>query len=500
MACFNAAHYFGWRMTAHGHLRFRRSIGLALVMIVATTSLAADMQPTMSSGASPPTGLFDVRNHGACGDGVTLDTKAIHRAIAACAEAGGGQVLFSPGRYLTGTVHLRSRVTLFLTAGATLVGTTNLAMYQQPTPPDFMPEARWGKWHRGLIVGENIEDVTICGPGTIDGNKVFDPTGEERMRGPHTIAFVNCRGFTVRDLTIVDSANYAVFFQVSDRVEFRNVRFVGGWDGVHFRGAPDRPCRDVTIENCQFETGDDAIAGRYWDNVVITGCRVNSSCNGVRLIGPATRLIVHGCLFHGPGRQPHRTSGPARRTNMLSGIILQPGAWDATRGELDQVLISDVSMHAVASPVTLWLKQGNTGGRVTVERLSATGVYRAPISVESWWEAPVTNVVFRDISVEYEGGITSTNKVPSLARPGVDARPLPAWGFYARGVERLVLHDVRLSLAHEDIRPVLYAEHTGVLELDGFTYPRLPEVAQPFLLTNVAKLKASNTDVPNLAP
>ena len=65
---------------------------------------------------------------------------------------------------------------------------------------------------------------------------------------------------------------------------------------------------------------------------------INSSCNGIRLIGPATRLIIHDCLFYGPGQQPHRTSGEKRRTNMLSGIILQPGAWDATRGPLDDVL------------------------------------------------------------------------------------------------------------------------------------------------------------------
>ena len=177
-------------------------------------------------------------------------------------------------------------MTLFLDAGATLVGTTNLTQYRQPTPPDFMPEAKWGKWHRALILGENVEDVTITGQGVIDGNKVFDPTGEERMRGPHTIVLVDCRRFTLRDITIVDSANYAVFFQISDDVDIRNVKIVGGWDGVHWRGAPDRWCRNVNIIGCQFYTGDDSIAGRYWDNTVIADCIVNSSCNGLRLIGP----------------------------------------------------------------------------------------------------------------------------------------------------------------------------------------------------------------------
>jgi polygalacturonase len=68
-----------------------------------------------------------VRDHGAAGDGVTLDTGAINRAIMACAEAGGGQVLFPPGTYLSGTVHLKSGITLYFDAGSALVGTANLA-------------------------------------------------------------------------------------------------------------------------------------------------------------------------------------------------------------------------------------------------------------------------------------------------------------------------------------------------------------------------------------
>lgn len=156
--------------------------GLA-VLIAAAALTAAELKP----------GIFDVRAHGAMGDGVTLDTPAIEAALDAAAKAGGGQVLFPPGRYISGTIHLRSGVTLQLDAGARLIGTTNLACYSQPKTPEYMPEAKWGKWHRGLIVGENVEDVAITGLGTIDGNKVFDPTGEEKMRGPHTIIFVNCR-------------------------------------------------------------------------------------------------------------------------------------------------------------------------------------------------------------------------------------------------------------------------------------------------------------------
>ena len=264
----------------------------------------------------------------------------------ACAIAGGGQVRFAPGRYLSATIRLKSHITLFLEPGARLVGAPDPNLYEAPRPPLFMPEARWGKWHRALILAVGQEDIAICGGGVIDGNKVFDPTGEERMRGPHTFVFVDCFDVTVRDVSFVDSANYAMFFMVSSNVDIHNVKFTGGWDGVHFRGAPGHACRNVDISDCRFYTGDDSIAGRYWANTIISDCIINSSCNGIRLIGPAEHLIIRDCLFYGPGLHPHRTSD---RYNMLAGINLQPGAWDATKGRLDDVLISDVTMQNVAT-------------------------------------------------------------------------------------------------------------------------------------------------------
>jgi len=450
---------------------------------------AEDVPP--ANGAPAAHHTFDVRDYGARGNGATLDTDAINRAIARCADAGGGQVLFPPGRYVSGTIHLRSHLTLCLAAGATLVGTTNLALYQPPAVPSFMPEARWGNWHRGLIVGEDAEDITIAGPGVIDGNKVFDPAGEERMRGPHTIVFVNCRQFTLREVSIVDSANYAVFFQASDDVDIRDVTITGGWDGVHFRGAPGRWCHHVNITGCRFYTGDDSIAGRYWDNVVIAGCILNSSCNGIRLIGPATRLLVDHCLFYGPGLRPHRTSN---RTNMLSGIILQPGAWDRTQGLLDDVLLANNTMHNVASPVTLWTKPGNPVNRVTVAGLTATGIYRSALSVESWSDAPITNVVLRGASLEFNGGGKTEQAKAPVKGPGVDCRPLPAWGVYARNVEQLTLEDVRLSLASDDLRPVLMADQVQRLNLDALKFAHVSGVSEPLVTNSVGKVLLRETD------
>jgi len=464
---------------------------LRLVLIM--VGLMAAAQTAVASTA----GVFDIRDYGAVGDGATLNTPAIQKAIEACTAAGGGQVLFPPGRYLSGTVHLKSHVTLFLDPGATLVGTKNLNQYQYPTPPAFIPEARWGKWHRALILGYGLENIAIAGQGVIDGNKVFDITGEERMRGPHTFVFIDCRKVTVRDVSFVDSANYAILFQISDQVDIRNVKFTGGWDGVHFRGARDRPCRDVSVIGCQFFTGDDSIAGRYWENTLISNCILNSSCNGIRLIGPATHLLIHDCLFYGPGIHPHRTSN---RHNMLAGLNLQPGAWDATEGSLDDVLISDITMHNVSTPFHFSLKPGNIAGNIVVDRVTATGVYRAASSVESWAETAFTNVVFRDVTIEYKGGGTRKQALMSVKSPGVDARPLPAWGFYARNVQNLQFDNVRLRYEKEDLRPVLICEGVGRLTLDSFKFRRSAGAADLLVLDNVGQIQVQEADVSLVQP
>lgn len=185
---------------------------------------------------------------------------------------------------------------------------------------------------------------------------------------------------------------------------------------------------------------------------------------------------------------------------MLAGLNLQPGAWDATQGLMDDVLISDLTMHNVATPFHFFIKPGNTAGNIQVNRVNATGVYRAASAVESWAATPFTNVVFRDVTVEYKGGGTLDQSKLSVKSPGVDARVLPAWGFYAKNVQNLEFDNVRFRYEKEDLRPVFILDGVERLVLDDFKYPWTADVPEVFRLNDVAQVQCHGTDLVLLEP
>ncbi len=427
---------------------------LLFTLIVASTARAAD---------------FSVREHGATGDGTTLDTAALQRAIEACGKAGGGRVVFPPGKYLSGTLHMRSGVELHLEKDARLIGTTNLAAYAGFSPESKKLDLPTSRQDRALIIGEQVKGIAFTGEGVIDGNKVFDQQGEEKMRGPHTILLGHCEGVTLRCLTIHESANYAFLIYGCDKVRVEDATFEGGWDGVHFRGWPEKWNHDLRLTGCRFFTGDDSIAGNYVEDAGIERCVINSSCNGVRLIGPARRLTFTHCEFFGPGHFPHRTSD---RTNMLAALCLQPSAWGKEEGPMEDVSARDCTMRDVACAFHIVTKPGNTAQRLTFERIKATGIYRAAASVESWAERTFRDVVFRDVSLEYTGGGTAEDAAKPVHPPGFDARKLPAWGFYHRNTEDILLDRVTLTLRAPDARPALRSDDAPAPRLIEFSAPK----------------------------
>lgn len=320
----------------------------------------------------------DVTRYGAKGDGTTVNTKAFAKAIAKTLE--GDTLVIPAGRYVTGTIHLKSHITVLFKEGAELIANTDLDDYDCYHPTKDMTRYDTGagtrnanltgdeRWTKALILGQNLEGVTISG-GLIDGGHIEDPLGEESMRGPHTILIAESRDIRVENVKIRRASNYAVLGYELVNSVFDGLDIEEGWDGVHIRGG-----ENLVISNCDIKTGDDAVAGGYWKNMTITGCRLNSSCNGIRMIEPSTDLTISDCHIYGPGKFAHRTSREEHRTGTIYGIVLEPGAWGDAPGHTENVVIRNVTIDRLLSPLVYSMGEDNTCSGLTVDGLRATHI------------------------------------------------------------------------------------------------------------------------------
>jgi polygalacturonase len=281
---------------------------------------------------------YDVRERGAVADGETVDTGPIQEAIDACAEAGGGRVVVPAGEYLTGPLFLRSDVNFHLEAGATLLGIQD---------PDAYPvvEGRSGGVERevyaSILTGEDLENVSITGRGTIDGrgepwwddfrhdSRLVDeydlgredrfprPSDEFRLDYPRpfTIDLYRCTDVLIRDITIRNSPSWTVHptyceSVTVDGVTIRNPEESENTDGIN----PDS-CRNVRIANCHVDVGDDCITiksgydadgrrvGEPCENIVVTNCTMERGHGGVvigsEMSGDVRNVTVTDCVFDG---------------------------------------------------------------------------------------------------------------------------------------------------------------------------------------------------------
>ncbi|MGH9342989.1 MAG: glycosyl hydrolase family 28-related protein [Terriglobia bacterium] len=412
-----------------------------------------------------PAAIFNVKDYGAIGNGTVLDTRSINQAIDACAKAGGGTVYFPAGTYLSGTVWLKSTVTLWFASGATLLGAKDLAKYQPAIPGGFGRD-----WYDALIVANDVSNVALVGPGVVDGNRVRNPHGEERMRGPHAVLFYDCRNITVRNLTIKDSGNYALILRHCEGVNVAGLVVHGGWDGINMHDV-----LNATISNCRLFTGDDSLAGSYWENVTVSNCILNSSANAIRVGGK--NVLFSNCVIYGPGRSVHLTS---LRHNTESGFQILPNSAAettkyATKGPVDNMVLSDITMINVVSPIFIAYSndapysRGNLGvGRIIVNNLTVLEAHKTPIYVSAPPSNPAKSIVFNNVRVSYKGGATQLESEEQGFSP---YSILQSFGLYARNVQRLELNNVRMTVQEKDTRPAIFVQNVGTLELDRFQDP-----------------------------
>ena len=415
-----------------------------LLAIIAFLYVSVNTYAAFGATDSP----FFVRDFGAVGDGIVLDTGAAQKAIDACAAAGGGTVFFSGGVYLCGSLHLRSGVTLFLDGGATIKSSLNNADFDPVEKLGFKNDAdtETSFFHHALIWGEDVERIGIVGQGTIDGNRT-------KRGGPKNIALKRCKYVTIQGVRLLNCPNYNISMLGTDFVNIDGVTILNGYaDGID----PDA-CRNVRISNCHVEATDDAIVPktsfslgerRACENITITNCFLASVCYcfklGTESGGDFKRIAVSNCVMMGlEGR------GPAS-----GGIALE----SVDGANIDGVTISNITMNNVQSPI--FLRLGNRGrDMATPTPGSLKNVCISSVVAEDAGLAcsvagipgyKVEDVTLSDVRVVYRGG-TVLRPAREPVPENIDAYPdadmfgaLPVYGLYCRHVSGLSLSNVQL--------------------------------------------------------
>lgn len=441
-----------------------------LLLLAIAAAVGASAQPVPSQSRKS----CEVGQYGAKGDGVAADTRAIQSAIDGCAAGGGGTVVLPAGRYLSGTIRLRSNITLWLEPGATLVGTRDLSQYQSAVEGQV--------WYDALLLGQSVSNVAVMGRGSIDGNKVRNPKGEERMRGPHAILFMDARDVTVRDISIQDAGNYNMIVRRSERLNIDGITIRGGWDGINMHDS-----RDVTIANCRIYTGDDSLAGANWENVTVSNCILNSSANTIRAGG--RNVLFNNLVMYGPGEYP---AGTSQRHKLEAGFQIlpnrPPGAGEkrlVKPGPIDNMVVSNVTMINVGTPIFIAYSSdasysaNNLGvGNITFSNVTVRGAGMTPIYISAPRQNPAKSIVLNNVRVTGKGGATEAY----ARRHGFSPFSiLQSSGVYARNVERLELHDVRFRFDEPDTRSAIFAENVAALELDRFDAPHVGANGPPLM-------------------
>ncbi|HVU36165.1 MAG TPA: right-handed parallel beta-helix repeat-containing protein [Opitutaceae bacterium] len=394
---------------------------------------------------------YDVRSFGAKGDGQTVDTPAINQAIAAAAKAGGGTVEFPAGNYLSYTIHLQSHVTLQLDTGATIVAaepSPDLSVgYDAPEPnpvTEYYEDFGHSHWHNSLIVGENLEDIGITGPGRIFGKGLSrgapgvrrDLLPEERKLpaaerpnlalpkavmekiaaqktgpfgypgrdtlpagvGNKAIALKNCRNVIFRDFTIYHGGHFGILGTGVDNWTIDNLKIDTNRDGMDIDS-----CQNVHVSNCSVNSpNDDGICPkssyalgypRVTENVTITNCEVSGFDEGTFLDGTRQRRAGHAFGGGPTGRIKCGTeSNGGFRNITISNCVFnycRGLAFESVDGALmEDIAVSNITMRDIVNaPIFIRLGarlRGPDGTKVgTARRIKIDNIVAHNVAAQS---------------------------------------------------------------------------------------------------------------------
>jgi len=461
---------------------------------------ALALSSIVSTRAAAP---LDVRTFGAAGDGRTLDTAAINRAIDAASSAGGGTVYFSAGRYLSTSIHLRSHVALHLDHGAVLeAADPSVGPYDEPEPNEWDKFQDFGHshWHNSLIWGEGLDDVAITGPGMIHGKGLVRSTSHVKGAGNKAIAIRSSRNVLIRDVSILHGGWFAILATGVDNLTIDNVRIDTNRDGIDVDA-----CRNVRISNATVNSPfDDGIClkssyglgvKRATENVTITNCQVSGYDEGTLLDGTFRRTVKY---TRGPtGRIKFGTeSNGGFRNVAISNCVFDYSRGLAIEsvdgGAIEDVAISNLTLRDIVN-APIFIRLGNRArgpnspppgviDRVSIENVVASNVDgRHGVLVSGIPGHAIEHLRLTNIRIAYQGGGTAQDaaldppeKETDYPEPDMFGR-MPAYGLFARHVNGLAVRDVDVTFDKDEHRPAVQLRDVAGADFDHFNAVRPPD-------------------------
>jgi len=510
------------------------SLGAAAAAIPAA-SFAAAVQP---SASAPSLGIFDVRTYGATGDGKTLDTAAINRAIDEATAAGGGVVVFPAGSYLCFSIHLRSQVHLHLLQGSAIVAAdsplpTEQTGYRGGLYDAAEPKTAWNAyqdyghnhWHNSLLWGEDIHDISITGPGLIWGKGLSNGrskrdqgnefVAEQPGVGNKAIALKNCRNVVFRDFSILKGGHFGLLLTGVDNLTIDNLKIDTDRDGMDIDC-----CQNVRVSNCTVNSPwDDGICpkssyalgyARPTRNVTIANCWVTGDYE----LGS----ILDGTFKRFPDNSQHWRTGRIKCGTESNGgfinITISDCVFEGCQGYalesvdgalLEDIAITNTTMRDLSSgPIFMRLgarlrgpKESTKVGTMKRILISNLTCYRAPQRISSILSGipgfSIEDVKLSNIYIETIGG--ASPDVAKIQPPELEDKypepsmfgPMPASGFFLRHVRNIEMSHVEIAAASPDARPAFYLQDVERADFFAVTAPRGAEGS--FALHDVKDLR-----------
>lgn len=499
-----------------------------------TIALLLGLLVMIGAGVDACAAVHDIRDYGAVPDGRTLNTVAINKAVTVTAEEGGGTVVVPAGRFLTGTVYLRSRVTLQLESGAELLGSTNLADYpENPAPAldDSLPARRvrhlypdnleFGRL--SLIYAAGQTDVAIIGAGRINGQGSHPNLSKQELRRrgvpertaylhrPYGLCFVGCTDVKVSGVTLVDLAFWSQDYLNCDRVEVTGVTVDSRKNDANNDGIDIDGSRHVRVDGCHFNAGDDAICLkanlRDCEDVRITNSLCSSLANGVKF----------GTASNGGFRNVTISNITMRDVNG-AGIALEI----VDGGTMDNIVVSDITMENVGA--ALFVRLGDRGARwmkpedktvgtlrnISISRITATvycPVDSRPLasSITGLPGHPVENVSLQDIhltnvrahtpeeaSISLDGIGEHAGEYPEYSMFG----PLPGHGLFIRDARGISVSNLAIECRGSDFRSAIVCDRVENLSIEGLRTTVTPGAGPIIALRDVKGARLTSVIAP----